>query len=62
MDIKEIIKTYGKVDYYEMRTGRIFKLSEMKYDEKNDETIIPVNIDGDTYNVIKVPGDATKLV
>ena len=29
MDIKDIIKTYGKNDYYEMNTGKIYHLSKM---------------------------------
>ena len=62
MDIREIIRTYGTTDYYEQNTGRIFKLSEMKYDGIKDETSIPVDQDGDLIGFIKLPGDARELV
>ena len=42
MKLEEIIKTYGNVDYYEMGTGRTFKLSEMTYNLYRNVTNVPV--------------------
>lgn len=60
MDITEIIKTYGKNDYYEMQTGRIFHLSQMKYHLYDNTTRIPVSGNGNLTYEIKVKGDYTK--
>lgn len=60
MDIKEIIKTYGKNDYYEMQTGRIFHLSQMKYHLYDNTTRIPVSENGNLIGEIKVKGDFTR--
>lgn len=57
MDIKEIIKMYGKTDYYEMMTGRIFKMSQATYDQYTDTTFIPVDQDGDYCGDIKIKGN-----
>ena len=43
MDIKDIAKMYGKTDYYEMMTGRIFKLSKATYSKETDTTIVPIH-------------------
>lgn len=58
MDIIEIIKTYGKNDYYEMQTGRIFALSKMVFDGQC--TIIPVYEDGEFVGTMSLKGDYTK--
>lgn len=42
MDIKEIIKTYGKNDYYDQATGKIYQLSKMEYHLFYNKTYIPV--------------------
>ena len=57
MNIKDIAKMYGKTDYYEMMTGRIFKLSKATYSKETDTTIVPVDQDGDYYGDIKVKGN-----
>lgn len=59
MDIKEIIKTYGKNDYYEMQTGRIFQLSKMEYHLYSNETWIPVLENGKVIGCIKEKGNLT---
>lgn len=41
MKIEEIIKTYGHNDYYEMETGRLFKLSQMEYNLFRNVTKVP---------------------
>ena len=41
--IIEIIKTYGKNDYYDQMSGKIYKFSEMQYHLFNNKTIIPVD-------------------
>lgn len=58
--LEQIIKTYGKNDYYEMQTGRIFLLSKMQYHLFSDETIVPVEYDGQIVGTIKLKGDYTK--
>lgn len=57
MKIEEIIETYGKNDYYEMSTGRIFKLSEMSYNPFLDITNIPVFENGEFIGFINLMGD-----
>ena len=41
--IIEIIKTYGKYDYYDQASGKIYKFSEMQYHLFHNKTIIPVD-------------------
>ena len=41
--IKEILSTYGKNDYYDQASGKIYKFSEMKYHLFYNKTIIPVD-------------------
>ena len=57
MDIKDIIKSYGFNDYYEMNTGRIFHLSDIQYDKKRDISKIPVTQDEEFIGYINIPGD-----
>ena len=59
MTIQEIIETYGKNDYYDMNTGKIYKLSEMKYFKEDDITEIPVDKAG-ILEFVSVKGDLTK--
>ena len=40
--IAELISTYGKNDYYDQASGKIFKFSEMKYHLFYNKTYIPV--------------------
>ena len=61
MDIKDIVKMYGKTDYYEMMTGKIFHLSQMKYDSESKITLIPVTQDGVFLGHIKSEGDLTQI-
>lgn len=49
---------YGKNDYYEMQTGRIFALSKMSFDGQC--TIIPVYEGREFVGTISVKGDYTK--
>lgn len=42
MNIEEIIKVSGHNDYYELETGRLFKLSEMEYNLFRNVTKVPV--------------------
>lgn len=43
MSLEEIIKTYGnKSDYYDMPSGKIFRISEMHYDKEKDISYIPI--------------------
>ena len=60
MDIKEIIKTYGKNDYYDMKTGRIYHISTMQYHLCDNTTHIYVSKNGDTIGIVKIEGDLTK--
>lgn len=57
MDIKEIYEMYGKVDYYEMQTGRIYHFSRMEYHLFNNQTYIPVSENGIEIGVVKVEGN-----
>ena len=57
MDIKEIIKTYGKYDYYEMSTGKLYRLSEMEYSLYHNKTIIPVTRPDGTTERIGIEGN-----
>ena len=57
MDIKDIIKTYGKNDYYEMNTGKIYHLSKMSYHLFNNTTWIPVSENGELVGEIKLEGN-----
>lgn len=41
--IKEILSTYGKHDYYDQESGKIYKFSEMQYHLFNNQTIVPVD-------------------
>lgn len=41
--IKEILSTYGKYDYYDQESGKIYKFSEMQYHLFSNQTIIPVD-------------------
>ena len=60
MTIEEIIKTYGKNDYYEMQTGRIYQLSKMQYHLFLNQTTIPVLKDGQLIGQITLKGDWTR--
>lgn len=40
--IIEMIKIHGKKDFYEQATGKLYKLSEMKYHLLYNQTSIPV--------------------
>ena len=62
MKLEEIIKTYGKNDYYEMNTGRTFQLSKMQYHLFSNETIIPVEQCGKIIGTVKLKGDWTNEV
>ncbi len=57
MDIKDIIKSYGYNDYYEMNSGRIFKLSDIQYDKERDISKVPVTKDEEFIGYINIPGD-----
>lgn len=58
MDIKEIYKTYGKVDYMDMNCpGRIYHFTQMEYHLYNNETHIPVSENGIIVGVVKVEGN-----
>lgn len=57
MDIKDIVKMYGKVDYYEMQTGRIYHLSQMSYHLFDNTTRIPVSENGRIIGEIKLEGN-----
>lgn len=41
--IKEILSIYGKNDYYDQESGKIYKFSEMQYHLFHNKTIIPVD-------------------
>lgn len=41
--IKEILSTYGKHDYYDQASGKIYKFSEMQYHLFYNKTFIPVD-------------------
>ena len=41
--IKEILSTYGKHDYYDQESGKIYKFSEMQYHLFYNKTFIPVD-------------------
>lgn len=62
MKLEEIIKLYGKNDYYEMNTGRIYQLSKMQYHLFSNETIIPVEQCGRIIGTVKLKGDWTNEV
>lgn len=63
MKLEEIIKTYGKNDYYEMNTGRTFLLSQMEYHLFNNVTTVPViGCDGKSLGNINLKGDWTNEV
>lgn len=57
MDIKDIIKSYGYNDYYEMNSGRTFQLSDIQYDKERDTSKIPVTQDEEFIGYINIPGD-----
>ena len=57
MDIIEIYKMYGKTDYYDFNTGRIFRLSKMEYVKSMDVTRIPVIEDGEFIGYVQMTGD-----
>lgn len=40
--IAELISTYGKNDYYDQASGKIYKFSEMQYHLFHNQTKIPV--------------------
>lgn len=45
MKLEDIARTYGMNDYYDMVTGRIYKLSEAT-DAENGKLTVPVYEDG----------------
>lgn len=57
MKIEEIIKTYGKNDYYDMNTGRIYKLSEMHYNKVMKKTRVYVEKMGVVIGQVYLEGD-----
>lgn len=59
MLIEELLEKYGKVDYYEMKTGNIYHLSQMKYHLFSNETKIPVTRDGVLIGEVSLKGDRT---
>ena len=60
MKLEEIIKTYGRNDYYDMNTGRIYKISQMEYHLFDNTTHVPVYENGDFIGIVKLKGDWTK--
>lgn len=62
MDIKDIIKSYGLNDYYEMSSARIFKISQAKYNKETNKTSIPVTRDGDFLGTIEIDGDIKEII
>lgn len=61
MDIKEIIKTYGLIDYYDMNSGRIFHNGQYTYDPKTNVSEIPVSEFDNVIGYVKVEGDIADL-
>lgn len=61
MKIEEVIKTYGAVDYYDMPTGRIFKISQATYNPTTNKSTIPVSCDGDIIGTVSVDGDVRQM-
>lgn len=57
MDIKDIIKTYGKNDYYDMNTGKIYHLSQMSYHLFDNTTRIPVSEEGQIIGEVRLEGN-----
>lgn len=61
MFMKDIIETYGKEDYMDMKNpGRIYHLSKMEYHLFDDTTRVPVSEDGKIIGYVKLKGDYTK--
>ena len=60
--IKEILLTYGKYDYYDQESGKIYKFSEMQYHLFNNKTLIPVDgIGVQERTMIELEGDYETL-
>lgn len=60
MTVEQIIKTYGKNDYYDMNTGRTYHISQMEYHLFDNSTHIPVSESGEIIGIVKLKGDWTK--
>lgn len=60
MKLEEIIKTYGKNDYYDMNTGRTYHISEMQYHLFDNTTHVPVSENGNVIGIVKLKGDWTR--
>ena len=60
MSIEEIVKKYGKNDYFDMNTGIIYHLSNMSYHLYGNVTKIPCTKDGEFIGNVEVKGDWTR--
>lgn len=56
MKLEEIIKTYGKVDYYDMNSGKTFHISRYTYNSETNKSEIPVSRDGEMIGSVKIDG------
>lgn len=56
--IKEILSIYGKCDYYDQESGKIYKFSEMQYHLFDNKTYVPVvSIGRQEMEIIKLEGN-----
>lgn len=53
MTLQRFVDTYGCVDYYEMNTGRVFHLSDVK-NEPDGIVKVPVSEDGNFIGYAEV--------
>lgn len=57
MNLEQIIETYGKNDYMDMNTGRIYHLSKMEYHLFDNTTRVPVSENGVIIGEVKLKGN-----
>ena len=57
MDLKEVIKMYGWVDYLDIHTNRIYHLGNSSYNVDTNKTEVPVSEDGTLIGVVNLSGD-----
>ena len=53
MFLEDIAKQYGMVDYYEQRTGKIYKMSEAKVTDSG-YLLVPVYYAGNLLNWVRM--------
>lgn len=57
MKLEEIIEMYGKNDYMDMNTGKVYHLSKMEYHLYDNTTRVPVSENGYMIGEVKLKGN-----